>query len=107
MNLCFRDIVVMYDSSSCSYTAALDLKGATANAGIATGVAITSSSVKQESWSYRSLACGSTFQQLKQSVEKAKQALADRGGYLAGAFPSSSRVNSSSICSVTSLTGKF
>ncbi|XP_043478785.1 transcriptional regulator ERG homolog isoform X1 [Leptopilina heterotoma] len=93
----------MYDSSSCSYTAALDLKGATANAGIATGVAITSG-VKQESWSYRSLACGSTFQQLKQSVEKAKQALADRGGYLAGAFPSSSRVNSSSICSVTSLT---
>lgn len=90
----------MYDSASCSYAGALDLKGPTTTAGAILGnnslnsnnsnnVAGTSTScaaVKQENWPYRGLGCGSTFQQLKQSVEKAKQALADRGGYLAGAF---------------------
>lgn len=97
----------MYDSSSCSYTAALDLKGPSGAGALATGVSITSSSVKQETWPYRGLACDSTFQQLKQSVEKAKQALADRGGYLAGAFSSPSRANSTSISSTTSITGKY
>ncbi|XP_012256365.2 transcriptional regulator ERG homolog isoform X2 [Athalia rosae] len=83
----------MYDSTSCSYAGALDLKGAGSGAAIGTA----GSGVKQENWPYRGLACGSTFQQLKQSVEKAKQALADRGGYLAGAFSPPPRANPSAV----------
>ncbi|XP_046734396.1 transcriptional regulator ERG homolog isoform X3 [Diprion similis] len=90
----------MYDSTSCSYAGALDLKGA----GSGTAVATAGSGVKQENWPYRGLACGSTFQQLKQSVEKAKQALADRGGYLAGAFSPPPRANSAAISPTTSIT---
>ena len=106
----------MYDSASCSYTGALDLKGVASSGsgsggtGATTTTSLVSSGggVKQENWPYRGLACaGSTFQQLKQSVEKAKQALADRGGYLAGAFSPPPRANPSSISpSGTSITGK-
>ncbi|KAK0180706.1 hypothetical protein PV327_003063 [Microctonus hyperodae] len=94
-----RGILVMYDSASCSYSGALDLKGVSGTTGSTTAVAsgITTTNVKQESWPYRGLACGSTFQQLKQSVEKAKQALADRGSYLAGAFSPPPRANPSAI----------
>lgn len=97
----------MYDSTSCSYASALDLKGPSTVASSATvgGVGATGTVVKQENWPYRGLSCGSTFQQLKQSVEKAKQALADRGGYLAGAFSPPPRPNQSTI-SPTSITGK-
>lgn len=94
----------MYDSTSCSYAGALDLKGPTVNASAGGGVA--TSAVKQENWPYRGLACGSTFQQLKQSVEKAKQALADRGGYLAGAFSPPPRPNPSAISPSASITGE-
>ena len=96
----------MYDSASCSYAGALDLKGPSGTGVAATGVSVASSSVKQENWPYRGLGCGSTFQQLKQSVEKAKQALADRGGYLAGAFSPPPRANSSAISPTTSITGE-
>ncbi|XP_058805219.1 transcriptional regulator ERG homolog isoform X2 [Phymastichus coffea] len=119
----------MYDSASCSYAGALDLKGAAGGGGggggggattasvnaTTAGVAVQSAStpssngvavgnVKQENWPYRGLSCGSTFQQLKQSVEKAKQALADRGGYLAGAFSPPPRANSSTISPTASIT---
>ncbi|XP_074100919.1 DNA-binding protein D-ETS-3 isoform X1 [Cotesia typhae] len=95
----------MYDSGSCSYSGALDLKGASGTTGsTATGVSVASPGVKQENWPYRGLACGSTFQQLKQSVEKAKQALADRGGYLAGAFSPPPRVNPSTISPTATIT---
>ncbi|XP_024936543.1 transcriptional regulator ERG homolog isoform X2 [Cephus cinctus] len=98
----------MYDSASCSYAGALDLKGpggAGAGAGAAAAaVAVSGTGVKQENWPYRGLACGSTFQQLKQSVEKAKQALADRGGYLAGAFSPPPRANPSAISPTASIT---
>ncbi|XP_033211295.1 uncharacterized protein LOC117169177 isoform X2 [Belonocnema kinseyi] len=93
----------MYDSASCSYAGALDLKGSLGAGVAAAGVSVASSSIKQDNWPYRGLACGSTFQQLKQSVEKAKQALADRGGYLAGAFSPPPRVNST-IPPTTSIT---
>ncbi|KAL7298215.1 hypothetical protein TKK_0009208 [Trichogramma kaykai] len=153
----------MYDSASCSYAAALDLKGPSIlashsslssnnnnnnsssnnnnnnngtapsannnnnnnnaavhhnNVIVTSGSSACSSSsnaaasaaaaVKQEqNWPYRGLNCtGSTFQQLKQSVEKAKQALADRGGYLAGAFSPPPRVNSSAVSPTTSISGK-
>lgn len=103
----------MYDSASCSYSGALDLKGATgttiSTTTTTTGVSVSSTGVKQENWPYRGLACGSTFQQLKQSVEKAKQALADRGSYLAGAFSPPPRTNSSAISpnTTSSITGMF
>lgn len=116
----------MYDSASCSYTGALDLKGASSggnNSGAGGGasggtggngggggsvVSVSTGGVKQENWPYRGLACGSTFQQLKQSVEKAKQALVDRGGYLAGAFSPPPRANPSAISPGTaaSISGK-
>ncbi|XP_014227179.1 DNA-binding protein D-ETS-3-like isoform X2 [Trichogramma pretiosum] len=153
-----RGALVMYDSASCSYAAALDLKGPSIlashsslssnnnnnsssnnnnnngtapsannnnnnnaavhhnNVIVTSGSSACSSSssaaasaaaaVKQEqNWPYRGLNCtGSTFQQLKQSVEKAKQALADRGGYLAGAFSPPPRVNSSAVSPTTSIT---
>ncbi|XP_024936545.1 transcriptional regulator ERG homolog isoform X4 [Cephus cinctus] len=101
----------MYDSASCSYAGALDLKGpggAGAGAGAAAAaVAVSGTGVKQENWPYRGLACGSTFQQLKQSVEKAKQALADRGGYLAGAFSPPPRANPSAISPTASITDPY
>jgi hypothetical protein len=116
----------MYDSTSCSYAGALDLKGPTASGGsTGGGGAVTGGGggggggsvggggggggggIKQENWSYRGLTCGSTFQQLKQSVEKAKQALADRGGYLAGAFSPPPRANPSAISPTASITGEF
>lgn len=107
---------MMYDSASCSYAGALDLKGhtgAVGGGGVAGGgggvVTAVGVGVKQEAnnWPYRGLACGSTFQQLKQSVEKAKQALVDRGGYLAGAFTSPSpRAAPAAISpTATSITG--
>lgn len=95
----------MYDSTSCSYAGALDQKGSSGAGVAAAEVSVASSSIKQENWPYRGLACGSTFQQLKQSVEKAKQALTDRGGYLAGAFSPPPRVNST-ISPTASVTGE-
>ncbi|CAB0042951.1 unnamed protein product [Trichogramma brassicae] len=160
VNYFLRGALVMYDSASCSYAAALDLKGPSIlashsslssnnnnnsssnnnnnngtapsannnnnnnaavhhnNVIVTSGSSACSSSssaaasaaaaVKQEqNWPYRGLNCtGSTFQQLKQSVEKAKQALADRGGYLAGAFSPPPRVNSSAVSPTTSISGK-
>ncbi|KAK6627677.1 hypothetical protein RUM44_010156 [Polyplax serrata] len=80
----------MYEGS-CSYQSALDLKRVTS--GCSTGV----SAIKTEDcmnvaglgtndWAgcaYRFACNSSTFEQLKQSVEKAKAALQDRGNYLA------------------------
>ena len=156
----------MYDSTSCSYAGALDLKGITTSSAsaasiinnhhnnhlhhhhhnnhhthhhhiILNGAATTptnptngttlannnnnsnsgnsnnnnNNNIKQENWSssYRGLSCGSsTFQQLKQSVEKAKQALVDRGNYLAGAFsPPPTRNNSSTVSPNSTLSGLF
>ncbi|XP_043492694.1 DNA-binding protein D-ETS-3-like isoform X2 [Polistes fuscatus] len=118
----------MYDSASCSYAGALELKGTTGSGGAAgagvgvgsgsgsgTGVGagattaaaaaaasavvagVTATNVKQENWPYRGLACDSTFQRLKESVKQAKQALADRAGYLPGAFSPPPRANPSAI----------
>ncbi|XP_014608546.1 PREDICTED: DNA-binding protein D-ETS-3 isoform X1 [Polistes canadensis] len=118
----------MYDSASCSYAGALELKGTTGSGGAAgagvgvgsgsgsgTGVGagattaaaaaaasavvagVTATNVKQENWTYRGLACDSTFQRLKESVKQAKQALADRAGYLPGAFSPPPRANPSAI----------
>lgn len=95
----------MYDSASCSYAGALELKGASGAAGAA-AAGVTAAGVKQENWPYRGLTCGSTFQRLKESVDKAKQALADRGGYLAGAFSPPPRANPSAISPTASITGK-
>ncbi|XP_025156600.1 DNA-binding protein D-ETS-3 isoform X2 [Harpegnathos saltator] len=95
----------MYDSASCSYAGALELKGASGAAGAAAAAAgVTAAGVKQENWPYRGLTCGSTFQRLKESVDKAKQALADRGGYLAGAFSPPPRANPSAISPTASIT---
>ncbi|KAJ8687942.1 hypothetical protein QAD02_023737 [Eretmocerus hayati] len=117
----------MYDSASCSYAGALELKGANGgssgtgltNGGLTNGtsssatacisassVHVSGASVKQENWPYRGLSCGSTFQQLKQSVEKAKQALADRGGYLAGAFSPPPRANSANLSPTSAISGE-
>ncbi|KAI4480798.1 hypothetical protein M0804_009895 [Polistes exclamans] len=126
--MCFRGSLVMYDSASCSYAGALELKGTTGSGGAAgagvgvgsgsgsgTGVGagattaaaaaaasavvagVTATNVKQENWTYRGLACDSTFQRLKESVKQAKQALADRAGYLPGAFSPPPRANPSAI----------
>ncbi|TGZ46045.1 Uncharacterized protein DBV15_09724 [Temnothorax longispinosus] len=95
----------MYDSASCSYAGALELKGAS-GAGAAAAAGVTAAGVKQENWPYRGLTCGSTFQRLKESVDKAKQALADRSGYLAGAFSPPPRANPSAISPTASITGK-
>lgn len=92
----------MYDSASCSYAGALELKGASGTAGAAAAAA----GVKQENWPYRGLTCSNTFQRLKDSVDKAKQALADRSGYLAGAFSPPPRANPSAISPTASITGK-
>ncbi|XP_003693160.1 uncharacterized protein LOC100867279 isoform X1 [Apis florea] len=97
-----RGSLVMYDSASCSYAGALELKGASGAGAAATGV--TAAGVKQENWPYRGLTCGSTFQRLKESVDKAKQALADRGGYLSGAFSPPPRANPSAISPTASIT---
>ncbi|EFN66243.1 hypothetical protein EAG_10151 [Camponotus floridanus] len=99
--------LVMYDSASCSYAGALELKGASgAGAAAAAPAGVTAAGVKQENWPYRGLTCGSTFQRLKESVDKAKQALADRSGYLAGAFSPPPRANPSTISPTASITGK-
>ncbi|KYN13425.1 hypothetical protein ALC57_14438 [Trachymyrmex cornetzi] len=96
----------MYDSASCSYAGALELKGASgAGAAAAAAAGVTAAGVKQENWPYRGLTCGSTFQRLKESVDKAKQALADRSGYLAGAFSPPPRANPSAISPTASITG--
>lgn len=105
--LCSRGSLVMYDSASCSYAGALELKGASGAAGAAAAAAsVTAAGVKQENWPYRGLTCGSTFQRLKESVDKAKQALADRSGYLAGAFSPPPRATPSAISPTASITGK-
>lgn len=97
----------MYDSASCSYAGALELKGASgAGAAAAAAAGVTAAGVKQENWPYRGLTCGSTFQRLKESVDKAKQALADRNGYLAGAFSPPPRANPSTISPTASITGE-
>lgn len=102
-----RGSLVMYDSASCSYAGALELKGASgAGAAAAAAAGVTAVGVKQENWPYRGLTCGSTFQRLKESVDKAKQALADRSGYLAGAFSPPPRANPSAISPTASITGK-
>lgn len=105
--LIYRGSLVMYDSASCSYAGALELKGASgAGAAAAAAAGVTAAGVKQENWPYRGLTCGSTFQRLKESVDKAKQALADRSGYLAGAFSPPPRANPSAISPTASITGK-
>ncbi|KZC08266.1 hypothetical protein WN55_09169 [Dufourea novaeangliae] len=97
----------MYDSASCSYAGALELKGSSgAGAAAAAAAGVTAAGVKQENWPYRGLTCGSTFQRLKESVDKAKQALADRGGYLSGAFSPPPRANPSAISPTASITGE-
>lgn len=101
-----RGSLVMYDSASCSYAGALELKGASGAGAAAAAAGVTAAGVKQENWPYRGLTCGSTFQRLKESVDKAKQALADRGGYLAGAFSPPPRANPSAISPTASITGK-
>ncbi|XP_017882981.2 cilia- and flagella-associated protein 54-like, partial [Ceratina calcarata] len=100
-----RGSLVMYDSASCSYAGALELKGASGAGAAAAAASVTAASVKQENWPYRGLTCGSTFQRLKESVDKAKQALADRGGYLSGAFSPPPRANPSAISPTASITG--
>ncbi|XP_050471419.1 transcriptional regulator ERG homolog isoform X2 [Bombus huntii] len=100
-----RGSLVMYDSASCSYAGALELKGASGAGAAAAAAGVTAAGVKQENWPYRGLTCGSTFQRLKESVDKAKQALADRGGYLSGAFSPPPRANPSTISPTTSITG--
>lgn len=97
---------MMYDSASCSYAGALELKGASGAGAAAAAAGVTAAGVKQENWPYRGLTCGSTFQRLKESVDKAKQALADRGGYLSGAFSPPPRANPSTISPTTSITGE-
>ncbi|XP_033352953.1 uncharacterized protein LOC117235228 [Bombus vosnesenskii] len=99
-----RGSLVMYDSASCSYAGALELKGASGAGAAAAAAGVTAAGVKQENWPYRGLTCGSTFQRLKESVDKAKQALADRGGYLSGAFSPPPRANPSTISPTTSIT---
>ena len=96
----------MYDSASCSYAGALELKGASGAGAAAAAAGVTAAGVKQENWPYRGLTCGSTFQRLKESVDKAKQALADRGGYLSGAFSPPPRANPSAISPTASITGE-
>ncbi|KAG8326253.1 Friend leukemia integration 1 transcription factor [Homalodisca vitripennis] len=71
----------MYESS-CSYQSALDLKRVTSCTNIKSEECMTGSG----DWAgcaYRFACNSSTFEQLKQSVEKAKAALQDRGGYSA------------------------
>lgn len=126
---------MMYDSASCSYAGALELKGtgsgAAAGAGVGVGsgsgsgtgvgagattaaaaaasavvAGVTAAGVKQENWPYRGLTCDSTFQRLKESVKQAKQALADRAGYLPGAFSPPPRANPSAISPTASITGE-
>ncbi|XP_078040826.1 DNA-binding protein D-ETS-3 [Augochlora pura] len=99
-----RGSLVMYDSASCSYAGALELKGASGAGAAAAAAGVTAAGVKQENWPYRGLTCGSTFQRLKESVDKAKQALADRGGYLSGAFSPPPRANPSAISPTASIT---
>lgn len=76
----------MYESS-CSYGSALDLKRVGSGPTIKTEECLSPSSAPTD-WTtgcaYR-FACNSTFQQLKQSVEKAKAALQDRNNYLTSA----------------------
>ncbi|XKL60174.1 hypothetical protein PGB90_001190 [Kerria lacca] len=76
----------MYESS-CSYGSALDLKRVGSGPTIKTEECLSPSSGTTD-WTtgcaYR-FACNSTFQQLKQSVEKAKAALQDRNNYLTSA----------------------
>ncbi|XP_065214256.1 DNA-binding protein D-ETS-3 isoform X3 [Planococcus citri] len=76
----------MYESS-CSYGSALDLKRVGSGPTIKTEECLSPSSAPTD-WTtgcaYR-FACNSTFQQLKQSVEKAKAALQDRNSYLTSA----------------------
>lgn len=102
----YRGSLVMYDSASCSYAGALELKGASGAGAAAAAAGVTAAGVKQENWPYRGLTCGSTFQRLKESVDKAKQALADRGGYLSGAFSPPPRANPSAISPTASITGE-
>lgn len=76
----------MYESS-CSYGSALDLKRVGSGPTIKTEECLSPTSAPTD-WTtgcaYR-FACNSTFQQLKQSVEKAKAALQDRNSYLTSA----------------------
>lgn len=80
----------MYEGS-CSYQSALDLKRvtsgcATAVSAIKTEDCMNVTGLGTNDWAgcaYRFACNSSTFEQLKQSVEKAKAALQDRGNYLA------------------------
>ena len=68
----------MYESS-CSYQTALDLKRASPGSNIKSeDFGITQCSTEWTSYRFHQ----STFEQLKQSVEKAKAALQDRTGFL-------------------------
>lgn len=71
----------MYESS-CSYQSALDLKRVTSCTSIKSEEC-GSGSGDWAGCAYRFACNSSTFEQLKQSVEKAKAALQDRGGYSA------------------------
>lgn len=72
----------MYESS-CSYQTALDLKRASPSSHIVKSedcLGLTQCSSDWASYRFHQ----STFEQLKQSVEKAKAALQDRTGFLGG-----------------------
>ncbi|XP_075229113.1 DNA-binding protein D-ETS-3-like [Lycorma delicatula] len=74
-----RVVLAMYESS-CSYQSALELKR------IKSEDCVTVGGGSAGDWpgcAYRFACNSSTFEQLKQSVEKAKAALQDRGGYSA------------------------
>ena len=102
----------MYEGS-CSYQSALDLKR------VASGCSTTVSAIKTEDcmnvaaglgtndWAgcaYRFACNSSTFEQLKQSVEKAKAALQDRGNYLAASSAFSDFATSSFTTATTNNT---
>lgn len=71
----------MYESS-CSYQSALDLKRVASCTNIKSEDCMSGASGDWAGCAYRFACNSSTFEQLKQSVEKAKAALQDRGGYL-------------------------
>lgn len=72
----------MYESS-CSYQSALDLKRGGGLPSIKSEECGLAPSGDWAGCAYRFACNSSTFEQLKQSVEKAKAVLQDRGGYLA------------------------
>lgn len=92
----------MYESS-CSYGSALDLKRVGAGPPIKTEECFSPNATAAD-WTtgcaYR-FACNSTFQQLKQSVEKAKAALQDRNSYLTTATAAFGDFGASPFCNTS------